>query len=158
MSPEHMVALLRENNLQLATAESCTGGLLAAALTAVPGCSECFGYGLITYSNEAKECLLKVARQTLKTHGAVSAATAAAMARGVMELAQADIGLSVTGIAGPAGATADKPLGLVYVGLARGGREITSKYYFKGNRDEVRAQSVDAALALLAQNIIEPLY
>ena len=149
MQAERIVALLRENNLQLASAESCTGGLLAAALTAVPGCSECFGCGLITYSNEAKESLLKVAPQTLEAYGAVSAETAAAMARGVAELARADIGLAITGIAGPGGATADKPVGLVYLGLAANGREITAKYNFSGNRDEVRRQAVAAAWELL---------
>lgn len=154
MRAECVIALLREKNLRLASAESCTGGLLAAVLTAVPGCSECFGYGFITYSNEAKERLLKVPRQTLDIHGAVSAETAAAMALGVAELARADIGLSITGIAGPGGSTAEKPLGLVYVGLATDGQVITAKHNFSGNRDEVRAQSVAAALALLEEQLI----
>jgi PncC family amidohydrolase len=154
MPAERIIALLREQNLWLASAESCTGGLLAAALTAVPGCSECFGYGLITYSNEAKERLLKVSWPTLAAHGAVSAETAAAMARGVARLAQADIGLAITGIAGPGGASADKPVGLVYLGLAAAGREITAKHNFAGNRREVRAHSVAAALELLERFLI----
>ncbi|MCL1974946.1 MAG: CinA family protein [Firmicutes bacterium] len=150
---EHIIGLLKEKNLQLATAESCTGGMLSAALTSVPGCSQCFGYGLITYSNEAKEHLLKVTQSTLNSYGAVSSKTAAAMAHGVAELAQAQIGLSITGVAGPGGATAEKPLGLVYVGLVVQGREITAKYSFKGNRDEVRTQSVKAALKLLQEQL-----
>ena len=149
MQTESIVALLREKKLQLAIAESCTGGLLAAALTAVAGCSECFGYGLITYSNEAKERLLKIERPLLESYGAVSAETAAAMARGVRELAQADIGLAVTGIAGPGGATVQKPLGLVYIGLAAAKNVITVKNNFAGNRHEVRASSVTQALELL---------
>jgi PncC family amidohydrolase len=155
MQAEGIIALLREKNLQLALAESCSGGLLAAALTDVPGCSECFGYGLITYSNEAKVRLLKVPWPLLAAHGAVSAETAAAMARGVRELAQADIGLAVTGIAGPGGASAGKPLGLVYFGLAAPGREITACHHFSGRRQEVRAQSVGAALELLAQFLLK---
>ena len=153
MQAERIITLLQEKYLKLATAESCTGGLLAATLTAVPGCSECFGYGLITYSNEAKERLLKVKRYTLEAHGAVSAETAAAMAHGVAELSGADIGLAITGIAGPDGATGEKPLGLVYVGLAMGGNEITVKQNFSGNRGEVRAQSVKAALDLLVAQL-----
>jgi nicotinamide-nucleotide amidase len=152
---KHIVEILSEKNLQLASAESCTGGLLAAALTAVPGCSECFDCGFITYSNEAKERLLKVARQTLETHGAVSADTAAAMARGAAEVANADIGVSITGIAGPGGATADKPVGLVYLGLAVHGQEITAKYNFSGSRDKVRAQAVAAAMELLIQFLLK---
>jgi nicotinamide-nucleotide amidase len=158
MQVESIVALLIERKLQLATAESCTGGLLAAALTAVPGCSACFGYGLITYSNEAKERLLRVQRQTLEIYGAVSAETAAAMARGVMELAQADIGLAITGIAGPGGATAEKPLGLVYLGLAAKEQVIISKHNFAGNRDKVREQSVTAALELLWQFLMNDVH
>jgi len=154
MQAEQIVLLLCEKKLQLATAESCTGGLLAAALTAVPGCSECFGYGLITYSNGAKESLLQVPRLTLDTCGAVSAETAAAMAHGVRKLAQADIGLGITGIAGPGGATAEKPLGLVYIGLAAAGRVITSKHNFGGNRGEIRAQSVAAALEELLKFLL----
>jgi PncC family amidohydrolase len=142
---------LREKNLQLATAESCTGGLLAAVLTSVPGCSECFSYGLITYSNEAKERLLQVPRLTLESYGAVSAETAAAMARGVTKLANADIGLSITGVAGPGGGSAEKPLGLVYLALAVSDQAITTKHNFSGSRDEVRGQAATAALKLLAQ-------
>ncbi|MCL1906260.1 MAG: CinA family protein [Clostridiales bacterium] len=154
MLPKRIVSLLREKNLQLAVAESCTGGLLTAALTAVPGCSECFGYGLITYSNESKERLLKVARQTLEEKGAVSAETARAMARGVAKLAKADIGLAITGIAGPGGATPEKPCGLVYLGLATAGQEIAVRHIFSGNRGEIRAKSVEAALKLLAQSLM----
>jgi len=155
MQAERVVGLLLEQNLQLASAESCTGGLLAAALTAVAGCSACFSYGLITYSNEAKHRLLQVPWPLLDTYGAVSAEVAQAMARGVAELAAADIGVAITGIAGPGGATADKPVGLVYVGLVAPGREMVEKHHFQGNRAAVREQSVAAALELLAQTLMK---
>jgi len=150
---ERVIALLRAQKKMLATAESCTGGLLAGALTAVPGSSACFGFGFITYSNEAKQNLLHVSAETLALHGAVSAETAAAMARGAREMAGADIAIAVTGIAGPGGATAEKPLGLVYLGLAAGESVITEKHIFSGGREEVRAQSIAAALARLERQL-----
>lgn len=146
---ERIIALLKEKNLTLATAESCTGGLLAGALTAVPGSSECFGYGLVTYSNEAKQRLLGVPDEVLVSHGAVSAECAFAMALGARQLSGADIALSVTGIAGPGGATEQKPLGLVYICLTMATPGLLEKHVFTGNRDEVRAQTVAAALELI---------
>ncbi|MCL2496106.1 MAG: nicotinamide-nucleotide amidohydrolase family protein [Clostridiales bacterium] len=150
---KRIIALLRAQNKTLATAESCTGGLLAGALTAVPGSSACFGYGFITYSNDAKQRLLRVSIKTLALYGAVSAETASAMARGAREMAGADLALAITGIAGPGGATAEKPLGLVYLGLAAGEWAITEKHIFSGGREKVRASSVAAAMAMLEKHL-----
>ena len=113
-----LVQTLRRKHLTVATAESCTAGLVASRIAEIPGASEVFGYGVTTYANEAKMKLLGVAEETLRAHGAVSAETACEMASGVRALAGADIGVSVTGIAGPDGGSAEKPVGLVYVGVA----------------------------------------
>lgn len=146
---ERVINMLRQRNLKLATAESCTGGLLAGALTAIPGSSACFEYGFITYSNEAKQALLQVPAEILQKNGAVSAETAAAMAAGTRRISGADIALSITGIAGPGGATADKPVGLVYLGYSSTAGEVTERYVFSGSRGQVRGQSVAAALAMI---------
>lgn len=135
---------------RIATAESCTGGLVAAALTQIPGASEVFERGFVTYSNEAKTEVLGVFPEILEAHGAVSSQMAEAMAQGVLEFSQADSAVSVTGIAGPSGATAGKPVGLVYFGLAtREGVLFHERCEFKGDRDAVRAQAVMEALRLL---------
>ena len=118
---EDLVRKLIRNNLSVATAESCTGGLIAGSITSVPGSSACFSYGLVTYSNEAKQKLLGVPRQILEQYGAVSSETAFKMAEGLKELTGAGIAVSVTGIAGPDGGSKDKPVGLVYIGLGGGG-------------------------------------
>ncbi len=114
---EALVSKLKEKKLTLATAESCTGGGLSAAITSVPGASEVFGCGVCTYSNEMKQQILGVKPQTLEEHGAVSEQTALEMAAGVRELSGANFAISITGIAGPGGGSAEKPVGLVYIGL-----------------------------------------
>lgn len=135
---------------KIATAESCTGGLVAAALTQIPGSSEVFERGFVTYSNEAKMELLGVLPDVLASHGAVSPETAEAMARGALAFSRADVAVSVTGIAGPSGATQGKPVGLVYFGIAtRAGVVFHERCEFHGNRDAVRAQAVEEALKLL---------
>ena len=141
--------LLEQKKLHVTTAESCTGGLIAGALVNVPGISEWFGEGYVTYSNEAKEKLLGVSRETLTTYGAVSAETAGEMARGAADAAGADVAVAVTGIAGPDGGTAEKPVGLVYMGCFCKGELCVEKHIFAGDRAQVRAQSVQAALRLL---------
>ena len=113
---ERLVALLRQRQLHVATAESCTGGQIAATIVNVPGASWVFDQGLVTYSNEAKERLLGVRHETLETYGAVSAQTAEEMARGAAASAGAQVGISSTGIAGPDGGTPEKPVGLVWIG------------------------------------------
>ncbi len=151
---EKLYRLLKEKSLTVSTAESCTGGLIGAALTSVPGMSECYGYGVVTYANSAKEELLKVKEATLAKCGAVSPDTAKQMAEGVMALSGSDIAVSVTGIAGPTGATLDKPVGLVYIGLAVSGKETqVFKNIFSGDRDTVRKSTVLKALEIIIENI-----
>lgn len=144
--------IFRTRGLKLATAESCTGGLVAAALTDLAGSSDVVDRGFVTYSNAAKEAMLGVPAITLKRHGAVSAETAAAMAAGAIEHSLADIAVAITGIAGPGGGTAQKPVGLVHFAAAsRDGRRLAkSRRYGKIGRRRVRERSVAEALALLA--------
>ena len=146
-----LLILCRSKGLKIATAESCTGGLLAAALTEVPGSSDVFERGFVTYSNEAKQMLLGVSPQTIESHGAVSRECAQAMAAGALSRAPVDLAVSVTGIAGPGGEVAGKPVGLVHFGAAsRGGQRLdeTRKYGDIG-RSQVRHASVAQALAML---------
>lgn len=143
--------LLEKKKLHVTTAESCTGGLIAGTLVNVPGISAWFGEGYVTYSNEAKEKLLGVSHETLERYGAVSAETAGEMATGAATAAGADAAVAVTGIAGPDGGTAEKPVGLVYMGCFCKGKIRVDKHFFSGDRVQVRAQSVQAALELLKQ-------
>ena len=140
----------RARNWKLATAESCTGGLVAGALTAIAGSSHVIVRGFVTYSNEAKSELLGVPPETIAAHGAISAETAAAMARGALARAPVDLAVSVTGIAGPGGATPTKPVGLVLCSLARRDGECrTERRVFPGDRSQVRRAALDMALRLL---------
>lgn len=143
--------LCRERGFKLATAESCTGGLVAAALTEIAGSSAVVDRGFVTYSNEAKQAMLGVPAATLKRHGAVSAETAAAMAKGALKHSLADIAVAITGIAGPGGGSKEKPVGLVYFAAAsRNGRLVEhSRRYGKIGRGQVRRRSVAEALRLL---------
>jgi nicotinamide-nucleotide amidase len=143
--------LCRARGLKIATAESCTGGLVAAALTEIAGSSAVVDCGFVTYSDAAKQKMLGVPAATLRRHGAVSAETAAAMAKGALQNSQADISVSITGIAGPGGGSKQKPVGLVYFAAAsRDGRRIArSRRYGAIGRARVRSCSVAEALALL---------
>jgi nicotinamide-nucleotide amidase len=143
--------LCRARGLKIATAESCTGGLVAGALTEIAGSSDVVDCGFITYSNEAKQKMLGVPRATLKAHGAVSAETAVAMAAGALKNSQADVAVAITGIAGPGGGSKKKPVGLVYFAAAsREGRRLAhSRRYGKIGRSRVRERSVAEALELL---------
>jgi nicotinamide-nucleotide amidase len=140
---------LRQLGRSVAVAESCTGGLLGAALTDVPGSSNYFLGGVITYADRVKVDQLAVPPSVLRTHGAVSAQTAAAMASGVRQLLRADIGVSITGVAGP-GQEEGKPAGLTFIGLAAP-QPITQRFDWTGDRWANRRQSVLAALELLAR-------
>lgn len=136
--------------LTLGTAESCTGGLIAGALTGISGSSAVVDRGFVTYSNDAKMDLLDVAGSTLRDHGAVSEQTARAMAWGVLTHAPVDCAVAVTGIAGPTGGSKDKPVGLVHFGAARHGRDIVhEQHVFEGDRTAVRMATVKRALELL---------
>jgi nicotinamide-nucleotide amidase len=144
--------LCRARGWHIATAESCTGGLVAAALTEIAGSSEVVDCGFVTYSNTAKEAMLGVPAATLKRHGAVSGPVAAAMAGGALKHSQADLSVAITGIAGPGGGSKEKPVGLVHFAAAsRSGRLLArSRRYGKIGRRRVRERSVAEALELLA--------
>ena len=140
-------ALLLANGQKLAIAESCTGGWVAQCLTAIVGSSDWFERGFVTYSNEAKQEMLGVARETLDRHGAVSVATAQAMAQGALRRSRADWSVAITGIAGPTGGSPDKPVGTVWIGWKRRGRyPIAEVFHFDGDREAVRRQTVAVAL------------
>jgi nicotinamide-nucleotide amidase len=146
-----LLDLCRKRNLKIAAAESCTGGLLSATLTEIAGSSDVFERGFITYSNEAKQGMLGVSPSTLANHGAVSRETAEAMAKGAIAQAPVDLAVSITGIAGPGGAVAGKPVGLVHLaGASRRGQLVHQERRFGDiGREQVRAGSVLQALALL---------
>lgn len=146
--------ILCKNNLTVATAESCTGGMVASKLISYPGISQVFLEGAVTYSNEAKIKRLGVKIETLNKYGAVSEETAREMAKGIAIASGSDIGIATTGIAGPGGGTEEKPVGLVYIGVYIKGRTIVSKFIFKGDREEVRVQSSMNALDLLKRELI----
>mgnify|MGYP003388420859 CR=1 FL=1 len=138
---------LNKQGLMLATAESCTGGMIAAAMTERAGSSSVFERGFVTYSNDSKQELLDVSREILEKHGAVSAEAATAMVQGVLDHSHANMAISVTGIAGPSGGTPEKPVGLVYIGWGRkGGKPESARYVFSGDRASVRKQSAETAL------------
>jgi len=147
---EEVLAAYRAFGWRVATAESCTGGLVAAALTAISGASDVFERAFVTYSNESKIEMLAVPRETIVSHGAISAETAEAMARGAARRALADVAVSVTGIAGPRGATAQKPVGLVYLGVARrDGACRVERRIFPGDRAAIRQAALVEALQML---------
>ncbi|WP_306052274.1 CinA family protein [Natronococcus wangiae] len=151
--PMQVADALRANEDTLAVAESCTGGLVGAAVTAVPGASDYFDSGLTTYSYDAKRRHLGVSREALDEHGAVSEPVAREMAQGVRDAADTTWGVAVTGVAGPTGGTEEKPVGTVYVAVAYAGPWGTassfvtaSRYEFDGDRAAIRAKTVDRAL------------
>lgn len=146
---ENAAALLKKRKLSVSTAESCTAGLLSASFTSLPGSSEFFAGAIVAYSNEIKEKLLGVPAQTLKEHGAVSEETAVAMAKGARKATSSDIGIGITGIAGPDGGTAEKPVGMVCIALDAADKQISQTNYFSGNRENIREMSVRRAQILL---------
>jgi nicotinamide-nucleotide amidase len=150
-------ARLKAKGLLLATAESCTGGWVSAAVTSVAGSSEWFERGFVTYSNEAKEEQLEVSRSTLAAHGAVSEPVAREMAQGALRHSRAQVAVAVTGVAGPSGGTPEKPVGTVCLAWAGPGPKIDSvTRHFGGDREQVRRQSVIAALQGLLERLEEP--
>ena len=149
-----LLAAYRTAGLRLATAESCTGGLVAAFLTEIPGSSDVVERGFVTYSNEAKTDLVGVPPDLLRAHGAVSAEVAGAMAEGALRHSRAQVAVAVTGIAGPGGATARKPVGLVFLAAARaGGPTLVERHRFIGDRRAVRLAAVAAAFTLLPERL-----
>jgi nicotinamide-nucleotide amidase len=149
-----LLACYRQAGMRIVTAESCTGGLIAACLTEIAGSSDVVERGFVTYSNEAKTEMLGVPTTTLQEHGAVSSHTAKAMAAGALTHSRADVAVAVTGIAGPGGGSAAKPVGLVYIAAQR--RDHTAeieRHMFTGDRNAIRMESVAAALDLLRHQL-----
>ena len=152
---EELLAAARAKNLRLATAESCTGGLLAGLLTEIAGSSDVFERGFVTYSNEAKEDLLDVPTDLIHQHGAVSIQAAMAMADGALKHSLAQVAVAVTGIAGPGGGTKEKPVGLVYIAIAALDRETEGHEFQFGDigRGAVRMATIAEALSLLGAHL-----
>jgi len=153
---EKLLADARSRGLKIATAESCTGGLIVGLLTEIPGSSDVVERGFVTYSNEAKEELLGVPRELLARHGAVSSEVAHAMALGALKHAHADLAVAVTGVAGPGGGTEEKPVGLVFLAAARGEHMIVRECRFgEIGRREVRIMTVEVALDMLEECVFK---
>jgi len=152
---EEIGDLLRKHKLKMGIAESATGGLISHKITNIPGSSEYFEGSIISYSNKAKMNLLAIKESTLRNCGAVSSGTSKEMAQGVRREMDVDIGLASTGIAGPSGGTSEKPVGLVYVGLAIKDVLISKKFVFHGNRDENKKAFSDAALSTLKEHLLK---
>ena len=150
---KQLVKVLLDHQMTIATAESCTGGLVAATLINCPGASGVINESYITYSNEAKHRILGVEKEILGSHGAVSPEKVAAMAEGVAKVAGADVGLATSGIAGPDGGSKEKPVGLVYIGYYCQGKVWVEENHFKGNRNEVREQTVIKALSSIYRHL-----
>jgi PncC family amidohydrolase len=141
--------ILRERRMKIAVAESCTGGLIANRITNIQGASDYFDLGFVTYSNDSKELYLFVPEEVIAEKGAVSSEVAKAMAEGLREATDADIALSVTGVAGPGGGTPEKPIGTVFVGLASKDSTFVNKFLFSGDRISIKEQTSEEALKLV---------
>ena len=150
---QNLASNLATQNLKVTCAESCTGGLLAANLTRLPGSSAWFDMGFVTYSNEAKQQMLNVNPSTLAHYGAVSEEVVREMALGALITSKADYALSISGIAGPTGGSEEKPVGLVWFGLASKKRIWAESKIFNGDRDQIRAQAVQHAVQLLLSKL-----
>lgn len=155
MQSQKLVDILIEKNLKIATAESCTGGLLAKNITDVSGSSSVFDMGIVSYANRIKNEFLGVSNEVLSTVGAVSPETAEAMARGIVKTADADVGVGITGIAGPTGGTKDKPVGLVYysIFIKREEKLILEKLLLTGDRNSIRNQTVETVINKLVEEL-----
>ena len=155
MQSQKLVNLLLTKKLKIATAESCTGGLLAKNITDTSGASAVFDMGIVSYANEIKNKFLNVPNEVLNTVGAVSEETAEAMARGIVEAASADIGVGITGIAGPTGGTPEKPVGLVYYSIYLKSKDliIIEKLLLNGSRDDIRNETVNKVVERLINEL-----
>lgn len=152
---QQLGAALRRRSWRVTTAESCTGGGVASAITEIAGSSEWFEYGFVTYANRAKESLLGVASSTLQQHGAVSEPVVQQMAEGALRAASAQLAVAISGVAGPGGGSADKPVGTVWFAWAGNGETVTALHRLDGDRERVRQQAVVIALqGLLAKTTV----
>lgn len=152
---ERLMQLLTENNLKVTTAESCTGGMVAAAIVDIPGVSECFHAGFVTYSENAKAELLNVNPDTIKVYNVVSVETAQEMASGAAKRVHADCAIATTGVAGPGGGTEEIPVGCVCFGCVVCGHIFSEKKIFQGSRKEIRNQATEEAIRFLIAGIEE---
>lgn len=150
---EKAVKLLIRKGKTLSSSESCSGGLLSHRITNIPGSSQVFYLGIVTYDNRAKTKLLGVSKKILKRHGAVSAPVAALMAKNVRKILKTDLGIGITGIAGPTGQTKDKPVGLVHIALSTQNKVIGQKLNLKGSRTAIKNQAVTKALQLIIKTL-----
>lgn len=154
MDPAQLIDLYRAKHLRIATAESCTGGMIAAALTDIAGSSDVFERGFVTYSNEAKTEQIGVPADLIAHHGAVSVHVAREMAVGALKRSRGDVAVAVTGIAGPGGGSEAKPVGLVYLAVARKGSDpAIERHLFHGDRAAIRQATVERALEMLAEAV-----
>ena len=149
-----LIKLLIKRKIKISIAESCTGGLLASAVTSISGASKIFNLGLITYSNQAKIKILKVNKNIIKKYGAVSSECCHSMVNNLSKISKANINVSITGIAGPRGGTKKKPVGLVYIGIKNGKKVIISKNFFKNNgRSSIQKATLKKSLNLIIKTL-----
>jgi len=147
---QKIVRLLRKKRLKVSFAESCTGGLLSSTITSINGSSKVFTIGLVTYSNQSKISTLKVPKNIIRKHGAVSYETCLAMVKNLSKISKTNISVSITGIAGPKGGTKKKPVGLIFIGIKKGNKILVRKYLFKNKkRTSIQRSSVNKALNLI---------
>ena len=147
---QKVVSVLRKKNLKISFAESCSGGLLSSSITSISGSSKVFTIGLVTYSNQSKTSILKVAKNIIRKYGAVSYETCLAMVRNLNKISKTNISVSITGIAGPNGATKKKPVGLVFIGIKKGNKTLVRKYLFKNKkRTSIQRAAVSKSLNLI---------
>ena len=147
---QKIIKLLKKKRLKLSVVESCTGGMLSGAITSVSGSSKVFTMGLITYSNQSKNLLLKVPKQIIKKHGAVSVQCCFSMVNNLSKISKSNIAVSITGIAGPSGGTKQKPVGLVYIGIKRANKVKINRYLFKNKgRSNIQKAAVKKSLELI---------
>ena len=147
---QKIIKLLKKKRLKISTAESCTGGMLSSAITSVSGSSKVFTFGLVTYSNQSKNLLLKIPKQIIKKHGAVSVQCCFSMVNNLTKISKSNVAISITGIAGPSGGTKLKPVGLVYVGLKKGNKVKINRCLFKNKgRSYIQKATVKKSLELI---------
>ena len=148
--PQKIVKLLRKKKLKISFAESCTGGLLSSAITSISGSSKVFAFGLVTYSNQSKNNILKIPKKILRKYGAVSYEACLSMVRNLSKISKTEISLSITGIAGPKGGSRKKPIGLVYIGIKKRSKTLVKKHLFKNKgRLYIQKAAVDRSLDLI---------
>ncbi|MEG1642431.1 MAG: CinA family protein [Synergistaceae bacterium] len=152
-SLETIIGKAISKKIKISFAESCTGGMVSSAFTEIPGASEIFMGSAVTYSNESKIKILGVTTQTIDTYGAVSSQCAEEMAKGSLKIYETDVAMSITGIAGPAGGTEEKPVGTVWFGYASVAKTYTFKKIFKGTRDQIRTASLNQILFTLMEEM-----